>query len=227
MIITTAIGKGGVGKSTLVRALAPVAAKRGIKTTVVDADRRQNLMRWAALLDRLGNMPDNFEVLSADDTDELQTIAISKHDEGRLVFVDTEGTTSDELSAALHVADIVLVPVHLAPDDVSAALQLARHHVPNSIKKRGEPLPVMYVFTNNTVIDHRARALDEIRTLIQESGTRVASSGLPYRMIYKDMQMGSTLYSADRIDNKAIAETEELFDEILSYVNEPEQAAAE
>jgi len=38
----------------------------------------------------------------------------------------------------------------------------------------------MYVFTNNTVIDRRARVLADLREIIQQDGTRIASEELPY-----------------------------------------------
>ncbi|TKB31836.1 MAG: ParA family protein, partial [Mesorhizobium sp.] len=40
MIISAAIAKGGTGKSTLLRALASVALKRGYAVTLIDGDVR-------------------------------------------------------------------------------------------------------------------------------------------------------------------------------------------
>ena len=70
-------------------------------------------------------------------------------------------------------------------DDITAAHQLVNGHIPLVAENRGFALPVMYVFTNNTVIDKRARALADLREIIQQDGTRIASEEMPYRIAYK------------------------------------------
>ncbi|RWG47932.1 MAG: ParA family protein [Mesorhizobium sp.] len=226
MIITVAVAKGGVGKSTLVRALASVATHQGHNVFVIDADERKNVDRWSMLLDRFGNKPENLEIVPITSPTDILALAQEQDKTGKLVIIDTEGKTNDELTAALFAADIAVVPLHLAMDDITAAHQLVNGHIPLVAENRGFPLPVMYVFTNNTVIDKRARALADLREIIQEDGTRIASEEMPYRIAYKDMQTGNTLYSGGRMDPKAIAETEAIFAEIVQYVTEANLSVA-
>jgi hypothetical protein len=160
------------------------------------------------------------------DADRHPPLGQEQDRKGKLVIIDTEGKTNDELTAALFAADIAVVPVHLAMDDITAAHQLVNGHIPLVAENRGFALPVMYVFTNNTVIDKRARALADLREIIQQDGTRIASEEMPYRIAYKDMQTGNTLYSGGRMDPKAIAESEAVFAEIVEYVIEANQSAA-
>jgi chromosome partitioning protein len=226
MIITVAVAKGGVGKSTLVRALASVATHQGHQVCVIDADERRNIDRWSMLLDRFGNKPDNLEIVAVTTPTDILTLAQEQDKTGKLVIIDTEGKTNDELTAALFAADVAVVPVHLAMDDITAAHQLVNGHIPLVADNRGFALPVMYVFTNNTVIDKRARALADLREIIQQDGTRIASEEMPYRIAYKDMQTGATLYAGGRVDPKAIAESEAIFAEIVQYVIGANRSAA-
>jgi cellulose biosynthesis protein BcsQ len=226
MIITVAGPKGGVGKSTLVRSLASVATHQAHRVFVIDADARKNIERWSLLLDRFGNKPENLEIVAITTPTDILAIAQEQDRDGKLVIIDTEGKTNDELTAALFAADVAVVPLHLAMDDITAAHQLVNGHIPLVAENRGFPLPVIYVFTNNTVIDKRARALAELREIIQEDGTRIASEEMPYRIAYKDMQTGSTLYAGGRVDSKAIAESEAIFAQIVQYVIEANRTAA-
>jgi hypothetical protein len=110
--------------------------------------------------------------------------------------------------------------------DITAAHQLVNGHFPLVAENRGFALPVMYVFTNNTLIDKRARALADLREIIQQNGTRIAGNEMPYRIAYKDMQTGTTLYAGGRLDPKAIAESEAIFAEIVQYVIEANRSTA-
>jgi hypothetical protein len=49
---------------------------------------------------------------------------------------------------------------------------------------------------------------------------------MPYRIAYKDMQTGATLYAGGRVDPKAIVESEAIFAEIVQYVTEANRSAA-
>jgi hypothetical protein len=73
----------------------------------------------------------------------------------------------------------------------------------------------VFVLTKQTIIDGRARALSELRTIIQANGTPIAEHVLNNRVAYRDLQSGQTLYSPAEPDAKAIAESEGVFDDIL------------
>ena len=89
-------------------------------------------------------------------------------------MIDTEGTTNDNLMAGLFAADIVVVPVYFALDDVTAAIQITDHYIPLAVESRGRPLPAIFVLTKQTIIDGRARALS--RTARHHPGQRHADS---------------------------------------------------
>lgn len=226
MIITVAVSKGGVGKTTLVRSLTSVACNRGYEVFIIDADSKQNAARWVTMLTALENKPENLSLASIlDDAEQLATVALAQEEAGKLVIIDTEGNVNDDASAAMSVSDVVVVPLHLSFDDVTAAVQLANSHVPVIEKRRGYALPVLHVFTNNTIIDMRAKALGEVREIIAEGGRPIAASAQPQRIAYKDMQTGSTLYKGGKQDQKAIEESEAIFDEIVQLVSQQAEIA--
>jgi cellulose biosynthesis protein BcsQ len=215
MIISAAIPKGGTGKSTLLRAIASVALHRGYAVTLVDGDRRQNMSRWFQMLGEAGNCPDSLQLVSAATPHEILDAAARHNGERSVVLIDTEGTTNDNLMAGLYAADVVVVPVYFALDDVTAAIQITDHYIPLAVESRGRPLPAVFVLTKQTIIDGRARALSELRTIIQANGTPIAEHVLNNRVAYRDLQSGQTLYSPAEPDAKAVAESEGVFDDIL------------
>lgn len=216
MIITAAIMKGGVGKSTLVRALSSVAAQKGYEVTILDADVRMNLTRWVSLLKEAGRKPDNLNIVTTNDPDQVVELAEEYNSDKSVVFIDTEGTTNDLLMAGLFAADVVLVPTVYSTDEVTAAIQLVNNYIPqiNTSRETGD-LPALFVETKRNLIESRASALRELREIISESGTPIANAGLWDRVSYKELQAGTTLYNAAKIDQKAILESEALFDEIV------------
>lgn len=216
MIITAAIMKGGVGKSTLVRVLSSVAAHRGYEVTIIDADVRMNLTRWVSLLNDAGRKPDNLNIITTNDDDKIHDLSQEYDSDNSVVFIDTEGTTNDAMMAGLFAADIVLVPTVYSPDEVAAAVQLVNNYVPQVNEERdSDNLTALFVETKRNLIESRAGALKEVREIIHETRTPVANAGLWERVTYKDLQSGTTLYNAPKIDQKAILESEALFDEVV------------
>jgi cellulose biosynthesis protein BcsQ len=215
MIMSAAIPKGGTGKSTMLRALASVALHRGYAVTLVDGDHRQNMSRWFQMLGDAGHRPDSLQLVSATTPQEILDAAARHNGERSVVLIDTEGTTNDNLMAGLYAADIVVVPVYFALDDVTAAIQITDHYIPLAVESRGRPLPAVFVLTKQTIIDGRARALSELRAIIQANGTPIAGHVLNNRVAYRDLQTGQTLYSPAEPDAKAIVESEGVFDDVL------------
>ncbi|RUW89923.1 ParA family protein [Mesorhizobium sp. M7A.F.Ca.US.010.02.1.1] len=226
MIISAAIPKGGTGKSTMLRTLASVALHRGYSVTLIDGDRRQNMNRWFQMLGEAGNRPDRLTMVSAMTPQEILRAAATHNGERSVVLIDTEGTTNDNLMAGLFAADIVVVPVYFALDDVTAAIQITDHYIPLAVESRGRPLPAIFVLTKQTIIDGRARALTELRAIIQANGTPIAEHVLHNRVAYRDLQTGQTLYSPEVPDAKAIAESEGVFDDLLQTFIEATRNAA-
>ncbi|NTE37670.1 ParA family protein [Agrobacterium tumefaciens] len=216
MIITAAIAKGGTGKSTMLRALASVASNRGYDVTIIDCDVGQHMRRWVDMLEKNNTRPAGLNVVTALEADEIVAAAEEHNGDTNLVLIDTEGTTNDALMAGLYSADCVIIPIRYALDDVLSGCQIADNFVPLAQEQRERVLPAMFVVTQHSIIDDKANALAELRQIIQENGTPIARTPLMNRMSYRDLQSGHTLYSFNKPDAKAIAESEALFNNILA-----------
>ena len=92
--------------------------------------------------------------------------------------------------AGLFTADIVIVPVYFVLDDVTAAIQITDHYIPLAPESPSRPLPAIFVLTKQTIIDGRARALTELRAIIQANGTPIAEHVLHNRVAYRDYRPG-------------------------------------
>ena len=216
MIVTIANPKGGTGKTTLVRALSGTAAHAGNDVHLVDADSRANTMRWVSMSKLMGVWPDRLEAESCLDPNAIYKIALQRQGEGKIVFVDIEGTTNENLFAGLYCADIVLIPLQTTQDDVVAGMQLALNHIPVVEEDQKRKLPAMIVINQHDLVTGRAKAHEPLREILRESGVALASRPIARRASYQAIGSAGTLQTVARSDPKAIAEMETLLGELLS-----------
>ncbi len=106
-ILTIASQKGGAGKTTLARVLAPTLARRGLRVACVDADPNRGLADWLDLY--AGNGPAVTLRAEADERAlaRLPAELAEAHD---VVLVDTAGFGSRSMVVAIGGADAVLIP---------------------------------------------------------------------------------------------------------------------
>ena len=106
-ILTIASQKGGAGKTTLARVLAPTLARRGLRVACVDADSNRGLADWLDLY--AGNGPAVTLRAEADERAlaRLPAELAEAHD---VVLVDTAGFGSRSMVVAIGGADAVLIP---------------------------------------------------------------------------------------------------------------------
>ncbi|GLC63095.1 hypothetical protein PLESTB_001980100 [Pleodorina starrii] len=103
-VITIAMQKGGVGKSTLARSLAVAAVRDGLSVLMIDMDSQQSVSQWAER--REGDMP----VVVFSTENELPKKLAQAKGAADLVIIDTPPARSTEAPAAVEVADLVLIP---------------------------------------------------------------------------------------------------------------------
>ena len=118
-LITLASPKGGVGKSTHLVCLAAGLLDSGKTVRVIDCDEQGNASQWA---DDVADIHENLDSVFID-TKKMQFIeaqdAIWEYANGpEYVLVDTPGSAEGGTSAALYLADLVLVPFHLEEWDI-------------------------------------------------------------------------------------------------------------
>ena len=112
--------KGGVGKSTLARALATVAVRRGLLTTLADLDSEQRTTtRWQRLRERNAILP-SLTVKAFDNADG----AIASEQDVDVLILDAPGHAPRETLEAASVAHLIVQPSGAGFDDLQPAVDL-------------------------------------------------------------------------------------------------------
>lgn len=170
--------KGGVGKSTIARALAAALVLAGNRVLLVDGDatqwssaawfqrRRTELGERAAVIPAEGNR-------AAGVLHVRPAMAPSKESlsgEWDYIFFDTPGRDDAETRGVLIGADLVLVPVRPSHDDTDC-LPATTELIRKAAQARGRPLPA-YVVVN--FLKKGTRAAEGIEELGSALGPGVA-----------------------------------------------------
>jgi chromosome partitioning protein len=103
-VITIAMQKGGVGKSTIARSLAVAAARDGLSVLMIDMDSQQSVSQWAER--REGDMP----VVVFSTENELPKKLAQAKGVADLVIIDTPPARSTEAPAAVDVEPLEQMP---------------------------------------------------------------------------------------------------------------------
>ena len=128
--------KGGVGKSTFARALAAVAARRGLITTLADLDKdQQTSVRWQ----RLREKHQVFPPLTVEAYANVDA-AIACQPEADLLIIDAPGNSPGPTMEIASVAHFVVQPSGACFDDLQPAVELFYQ-----LKSAGIPKQRIYV----------------------------------------------------------------------------------
>jgi chromosome partitioning protein len=112
--------KGGVGKSTLARSLAAVAARRGLATTLADLDQEQQTsLRWQRLRESAAHFPP-LTVQSYRNVDS----AIASEQSADLLVIDAPGNAPGLTVEIASIAHVVVQPAGSSFDDLQPAVEL-------------------------------------------------------------------------------------------------------
>ncbi len=170
--------KGGVGKSTLARALSVEAARAGLAVRMADLDVSQgSQVDWHR--DRLAAGLDPAPPVQLHRT--LQD-ALSYAASVDLLTIDGPARADADTLAAARSADLVVLPTGPSLDDLRPAVRVG-----NSLVKAGIPATrLLYVLTR---VSSEAEA-DAARDYMISAGYRVASGYLPERTAFRTAQNG-------------------------------------
>ena len=117
-VVAIAMQKGGVGKSTLAKALGVAAARANLNVLVLDMDAQQSATQWAE------RRKDTLPIVRFATEIELPKLLKQAEQAGcELVVIDTPPARSTEAPAAVEYSDLVLVP---CTPDIEAYEQLPR-----------------------------------------------------------------------------------------------------
>lgn len=190
-VITIAMQKGGVGKSTIARSLAVAAVQDGLSVLMIDMDSQQSVSQWAER--REGDMP----VVVFSTENELPKKLAQAKDVADLVIIDTPPARSTEAPAAVEVADLVLIPT---TPDVEPLEQM-----PRTLRLcRGFSRPVFAVV--NMANPTGPAEVVYTREVIEAMGAKIAPVVLHRRKAHRDASASGQ--TVQEVDPKGKAATE-------------------
>jgi chromosome partitioning protein len=110
--------KGGVGKSTLARSLAVVAAEAGLKVTAVDLDPQQRtLLRWLTTREQYGAEP-LFHVAAFDSAQEALDGSLGAD----LLILDMPGQLTNQIAGIAGSVQLIVQPTSPSVDDLHPSM---------------------------------------------------------------------------------------------------------
>lgn len=190
-VITIAMQKGGVGKSTIARSLAVAAVRDGLSVLMIDMDSQQSVSQWAER--RESDMP----VVVFSTENELPKKLAQAKGVADLVIIDTPPARSTEAPAAVEVADLVLIPT---TPDVEPLEQM-----PRTLRLcRGFSRPVFAVV--NMANPTGPAEVVYTREVIEAMGAKIAPVVLHRRKAHRDASASGL--TVQEVDPKGKAATE-------------------
>ena len=136
--------KGGVGKSTLARALAAVCAQAGLEVVLADLDpRQQTLVHWQQARTAQRISP-RLSVEAFDDAAE----AVERAEACDLLILDTPGGVNDDTLAVASTAHLIVQPTGPTLDDLHPTVLLFHELAAAGIQNRTwSPLSAAFSMT--------------------------------------------------------------------------------
>lgn len=166
--------KGGSGKTTLSTNLARALHERGHQVLLVDSDPQGSTRDWHAARE------DNpLAVIALDRANNLKTLSeISLGYDW--VIIDGAAKLEDMITAAIKIADLILIPVQPSPYDIWAASDLVEFIKARQEVTDGRP-PASFVITR---LIEGTRLGHEIEAALTEYGLPVLPTRITQRQVY-------------------------------------------
>jgi len=175
-IVSFVAQKGGVGKSTLARALAREASKNGWSVKVADLDTQQGTVAdWHKI--RLHN---EYEPVGSVEVIGKVATALKHADNYDLLILDAAARASTVTADLVRHSDLAVIPTCASRDDLLPAIRLA-----NELRKTG--IPISKIALALTRVTTEAE-INEAREFIEEAGYTVLEGCLYEKPAYRQAQ---------------------------------------
>lgn len=196
--------KGGSGKTMLTAHCSVEAERCGEASWVIDTDRQATLSLWHER--RKDETPQRLDVPVERISDGLKKI----EQRGAVYcFIDTAPTTSDQNTALLRLADLVLIPVRPSPSDLWSVSETVA-----LVKEAGKP----FLFIVTQAKPQATITAQAVAALSQHG--RVAQAFISDRVAYAAAMTGGNTAPEVAPKGPAAQEIEALWAEIKSCFNE-------
>jgi chromosome partitioning protein len=211
-VIAFASQKGGVGKSTLCRALAVEAIRAGLKTIVSDLDAAQGTVHeWAKDRAKLGLEPPVTVRLCRTAADALDGAG-----EVDLLLVDGPAKADVETLALARVADLIVQPCGGGLDDLRPAIRTF-----NGLIDRGVPRDRLLMALVRVGSEAEA---SNARDYLEVAGYACANGWLPERLTYRTLHNAGQSITEAKISGLRSA-AEMLVQSIIDTAQAAQEAA--
>lgn len=201
MILAVANIKGGVGKTTLSVNITVARALSGSRVLLVDADEQGSSMDFTQnRRDRVGSA--GYEAVALVGREAIAKVASLSEDFDDVV-IDVGGHENAGLSAALELADMVLIPMQPSTFDVWSFDRMAA----TLATARGAN-PALRALAVINAADTRGRDNDEAAALVNEmEGVEIATVRVSRRKAFRNAaSQGCSVLDMSPKDPKAIEE---------------------
>ena len=209
-VVVVANQKGGVGKSTLSCNLAAVAAQKGKRVLIIDADPQGSSMQW-----RAQRQAENVSVIAI--TKSTIVKEITNFENFDLVFVDAGGRDNSLFRAAVVTAQngLLLVPVLASGVDVWATEDTFK--ILSEARAIGANIPAYAVFnqvkSNASLVPQAKQALSEIT---EGNDIELLETQIGNREDFKKAFLDGMAVTETAPSGKAAYELTNLYDEIMT-----------
>jgi chromosome partitioning protein len=181
IVVTFISQKGGVGKSTLARALATFARESGLTTKVVDLDQQQKTLTiWEHTRSRHGIKP----AIHVEDASPSEALKLARTSD--LLIIDTAGKITEQIHELAKQAHLVVQPTSPSSDDmhISVLVFLAMERV--GIPRERLAFALSAVLSKSEEKDARA--------FLTSFGYPVLEGSIPSNLAYRDaMKVGRSI----------------------------------
>jgi chromosome partitioning protein len=205
--------KGGVGKSTLARALAAVCSQAGLEVVLADLDpRQQTLVHWQKARTAQRVSP-HLSVEPFDDAAE----AVERREACDLLILDAPGGVNDDTLAVARRAHLIVQPTGSTLDDLHPTVLLFHELVDAGIPKSN------LVAALCRVLDDEEEAA--ARAYLEEAGYEVLAGSIPESIAYRlAHNRGRSLTETDEraFNNRADALIEALLTKVAAITSAAE-----
>ena len=175
-VIAVCNQKGGSGKTTVAINLAGAFAADGMAVHLLDMDPQGSALDWGSIQPALSPP---FEVTEMDRSQLLRQARTLRR-EYEVIIIDCPAKFTDSTSAAIRVADFVLVPVQPSPFDVWASDAVTELVKTRQEATNGTPLAACVISRaiSNTSLQR------SIGSALEDYGLPVLRSGTTQRVAY-------------------------------------------